>query len=234
MTAALLRAELASIAKPQDAVILARFFKTGKGEYGYGDVFIGVKVPPLHKIARRERGLALSETQKLIRSRIHEERLLGLFILTEKFPREDDAGQRKIFDLYIKNKKHINNWDLVDLSAPGVVGEYLRNRDRKLLYKLAKSKSLWDRRIAMLSCFAFIRANDFKTAFEIADLLMKASEDLLHKAVGWMIREIGNRDIKAEEKFLRPRYKKMPRTMLRYAIEKFPEKKRQAYLKGKI
>lgn len=234
MSAADLRAELASIAKPEDALILARFFKTGKGEYGYGDVFIGVKVPPLHKIARRERGLALGETQKLLRSKIHEERLLALFILVEKFPREDEAGQKKIFDLYIKNRKHINNWDLIDLSAETIIGEYLMNRDRKLLYALGRSKSLWDRRIAMLSCFAFIRANDFKTAFEIADILMPGTEDLIHKAVGWMIREIGNRDLKAEEKFLKTRYKKMPRTMLRYAIEKFPEKKRQAYLKGKV
>ncbi|MCE9596697.1 MAG: DNA alkylation repair protein [Spirochaetia bacterium] len=234
MNAATLRAELASIAKPEDAVILARFFKTGKGQYGYGDRFIGVKVPPLHKIAKRERGLALSETVKLLRSKIHEERLLALFILTEKFPREDEAGRKKIFDIYIKYKKHINNWDLIDLSAETVVGGYLMDRDRGLLSTLAKSKSLWDRRIAMLSCFEFIRAKDFKTAFEIADILLLDSEDLIQKAVGWMIREIGNRDIKAEEKFLKARYKKMPRTMLRYAIEKFPGKKRQAYLKGRV
>jgi len=233
-TSASIRAELKKISDPETARVLRGFFKTGPGEYGEGDVFIGIKVPPLRKISRRERALPLGDTVKLLQSKIHEERLLSLFILVEKFERGDATEQKRIYQLYLKNKKHINNWDLIDLSARQIVGGYLMQRDRSILTRLAVSKSIWDRRIAMLACYAFIVEKDFDSAIEIATILLSDEHDLIQKAVGWMLREIGNRDLRTEEQFLKTKYKMMPRTMLRYAIEKFPEKKRQAYLKGKI
>lgn len=219
---------------PDHAIILQRFFKTGPGEYGEGDIFVGIKVPVQRQIAKMFYHLSLKDLKQLLSSKIHEERLTTLFILIHQYQKGDDVLKKKIVDLYLANTRHINNWDLVDLSAPKILGDYLLERDRKILFKFVKSKSLWERRISILSTFTFIRNGDFALTFIFAEKLLKDKEDLIQKGVGWMLREIGNRDIDAEEDFLKEHYKVMPRTMLRYAIEKFPEKKRKAYLQGKI
>ena len=222
--------ELDKSKNPKQAEKLSGFFKTGKGEYGEGDIFLGIKVPIQRKIAKKY-DLDLEELQELIISRIHEHRLVALFILIDKYKKADENLKKKIYDFYLINTKNINNWDLVDLSAPNIIGDYLIEKNRETIYKLAKSKSLWEKRIAVLACFKFIKENDFKDSLKIAEILINDSHDLIHKAVGWMLREIGKRDIDVEENFLRKHYKVMPRTMLRYAIEKFDEEKRQAYLK---
>ena len=218
----------------QQAMSLQWFFKTGAGEYGEGDVFAGIKMPVQRKIAKEFKNLNYNDIKELLCSKIHEERMIGLLILQGKYENGDENEKEKVFKFYIRNKKGINNWDLVDISAPKIVGEHLLNRDKKLLYKFAQSKNLWERRIAILSTFTFIRAGKFETTFKISDILLDDDHDLIHKAVGWMLRETGKKDLSAEEKFLKPRYKKMPRTMLRYAIEKFPEVKRKKYLLSKI
>jgi 3-methyladenine DNA glycosylase AlkD len=170
----------------------------------------------------------------MLSSPFHEERLTAVLILVIKFKKGDESEREKIFKFYLKNRKGINNWDLIDLSAPNIIGSYLLNKETDLLFKFAASKNLWDRRIAILSTFTFIRANEFAASLKICRMLLNDKHDLIHKAAGWMLREIGNRNLKAEEEFLKKYYKKMPRTMLRYAIEKFPETKRQGYLKGKM
>jgi 3-methyladenine DNA glycosylase AlkD len=210
------------------------FFKTGKGEYGEGDVFAGLKVPTQRKLAGEFRDLSLTDLKILLNSPVHEERLISLFILVDKYERGDDQEKKVIFSFYLKNRKGINNWDLVDLSAPKIIGKHLLNKNNSLLFKFAVSKNLWERRIAVLSTYEFIRNSDFQTTLKIAELLLEDEHELIHKAVGWMLREIGKRDLQAEEKFLKIHYNKMPRTMLRYAIEKFPETKRKKYLQGKI
>ena len=229
-----LKKELKSKANPKQAKNLQRFFKTGPGEYGEGDIFLGLKVGGSREIAKKYKDLSLKETEKLLHSKIHEERLIALLILIHKFQTGKENLKEKIFKLYLKNTKYINNWDLVDFSAHKIIGEYLRNKSKKILYKLVKSKNIWERRIAVLSTFQFIANNEFKESLKISKLLLKDKHDLIHKAVGWMLREIGKRSLVTEEKFLKTHYKNMPRTMLRYAIERFPEKRRQAYLKGKI
>ena len=229
-----LRAILKKQANPKQAKIYLRFFKTGKGEYGEGDEFLGIKVPVSRKIAKEFKDLALPEIQELLNSKVHEERLIALFILTEQYRRKDFEQKKVIYDFYLKNLKRVNNWDLVDLSAEKIIGAYLFEKDKQILFRLARSKNLWDRRIAIMSTFHFIKNGLYDMTFEIADKLLQDEHDLIHKAVGWMLREIGNRDVKIEEAFLKRQYKNLPRTMLRYAIEKFPEKKRQAYLKGEI
>jgi len=234
MSLELLKEELLNLKNPVKAKVLQGFFKTGKDEYGEGDVFLGIVVPIQRKIAKKYYFLSLKDLQKLIDSKIHEERLTCLFILIERYKKTSEKEKEEIYNFYIKNAKKINNWDLVDLSAPSIIGEYIKEKDRNILYKLVKSENLWERRIAMLSCFSFIRKNDFKDAFAIASELISDKQDLIHKAVGWMLREIGKRDLKAEENFLREYYQKMPRTMLRYSIEKFPHDKRKKYLEGKI
>ena len=216
----------------QQAESLQWFFKTGPGEYGEGDVFAGIKMPVQRKIAKEFKNLNYNDIKELLCSKIHEERMIGLLILQGKYENGDE--NEKVFKFYIRNKKGINNWDLVDISAPKIVGEHLLNQYKKLLYKFAHSKNLWERRIAILSTFTFIRAGKFETTFKITDILLDDDHDLIHKAVGWMLRETGKKDLSAEEKFLKPRYKKMPRTMLRYAIEKFSEVKRKKYLLSKI
>lgn len=216
--------ELDGLKNPEKARGLQRFFKTGKGEYGEGDRFLGIVVPEQRKIAKRYLDLSLSDLQKLLESKIHEYRLTALFILIEK------KEKKAAFDFYLKNTKNINNWDLVDLSAPSILGEYLIDKDRKILYNLAKSKSLWERRMAVLATFRFIKDGDFSDSLKIAEILIKDEHDLIHKAVGWMLREVGKRHSKVEEDFLKKHHKKMPRVMLRYAIEKFTEKKRRMYL----
>ena len=210
------------------------FFKTGKGEYGEGDKFVGIKVPIQRKIAKQFVELNLEDLQTLLNSKIHEERLISLLILVDKYYKADEKVKDKIYQFYKKNSRKINNWDLVDLSAPKIMGIHLLNRGKQILYKYAHSNNLWEKRISIIATYSFIKNYDFKTTLEISDILLKDDHDLIHKAVGWMLREVGKQDMNTLEKFLKPRYNKMPRTMLRYSIEKFPEKKRIKYLKGKI
>jgi 3-methyladenine DNA glycosylase AlkD len=187
-------------------------------------------VPELRKVSKKFKDLDLKDVEKLLNNRVHEFRMVGVFILILKFSKE----QKKVYDVYMNNLRNVNNWDLVDLSAPNISGVYLLDKNRSVLYQLAKSENLWERRVAMLSCFTFIRKNEFEDALKISRILLKDEHDLMHKAVGWMLREIGKRDLEVEEKFLKECYLNMPRTMLRYAIEMFPEEKRQRYLKGEI
>jgi 3-methyladenine DNA glycosylase AlkD len=231
MTLLALRKEIRKKANPQKAKLLQGFFKTGKGQYGEGDIFLGLMVPIQREIVKKYQLLPLVDIQKLLNSKIHEERLIALLILVSQFKRGDMQKCEVIFKFYLKNAKNINNWDLVDLTAPNIVGQFLMDKDRKILYKLAKSQNLWEKRIAVLSTFTFIKYGQFKDALKIAEILLNDSHDLIHKAVGWMLREIGKRNFAVEDKFLKKYYKIMPRTMLRYAIEKFPEKKRKKYLK---
>lgn len=219
---------------PAQAIILQRFFKTGKGEYGEGDIFYGIKVPEQRTIAKQFKDLGLDDLKTLILSKVHEERLIAAFILVDQFKSGDEKKKKIVFDFYLKNRKGINNWDLVDLSAPKIVGAYLIDKEKKLLYKFANSEDLWEKRISIISTQAFIREHFFEDTLNISKILLHDKQDLIHKAVGWMLREIGNRDLETEEEFLKKHYKTMPRTMLRYAIENFPEQKRIAYLRGKI
>jgi 3-methyladenine DNA glycosylase AlkD len=211
-----------------------RFFKTGAGEYGEGDVFLGIRVPVIRKCIKEYKDISLQENLELLKSPYHEARLLALLILVKKYSSSKASIEQKvIYQAYLKHTEFINNWDLVDSSAAQIVGAYLFSKNRKPLYLLVRSKSLWERRIGVMATFYFIKKEDFSDILAIAELLLKAEEDLIHKAVGWMLREVGNRNLKKEEMFLSKHYKDMPRTMLRYAIEKFPEKKRLAYLHGK-
>jgi 3-methyladenine DNA glycosylase AlkD len=222
---------LKALADPRQAANLQRFFKTGPGEYGEGDVFLGLTVPQIRGLAREVRGAVDLETAAgLLPSEIHEARLLGLLLLVSLFERGDAAQREAIYRLYLASTDRINNWDLVDLSAPNIVGTWLVERSRKPLYRLAKSPSLWERRIAVLATFAFIRRGEFDDILRIAELLLGDRHDLMHKAVGWMLREVGKRDVKTLEEFLGRHVSAMPRTMLRYAIEKFPEPQRKAWL----
>ena len=229
-----LRKEIKTLSSPEVSKTMQWFFKTGKGDYGEGDVFVGLKVPTQRKLAREFKDLALLELKVLLNSPVHEERLISLFILVDRYGKGKEKEKAEIFSFYLKNRKGINNWDLVDLSAPKIIGKHLLKRNKSLLFKFALSKNLWERRIAVLSTYEFIRNNDFAVNLQISEMLLQDKHDLIHKAVGWMLREIGKRDLQAEEKFLKTHYKKMPRTMLRYAIEKFPETKRKKYLQGKI
>ena len=223
---------LRSVADPKAAAVLARFFKTGPGQYGEGDRFIGVKVPATRKVAKEFKSLPLTEVECLLHSEIHEERLLALVILVGQFENGDDATRKLIYNVYLANTQYINNWDLVDLSAPQIVGGYLEGKSRRPLDRLAKSASLWERRISILAAHWFIRHGDFADTLRIAEKLLSDKEDLIHKAVGWMLREVGKRDGAVLEEFLGQHCRVMPRTMLRYAIERFPEKKRRKYMNG--
>lgn len=226
-----LQKDLEKLANPQKAKVLARFFKTGKGEYGEGDQFLGVIVPKQRQLVEKYyQDLSLADLQKLLQTKIHEYRLTALLILVKQYKKAQGEEKKKIFAFYLKNTKNINNWDLIDLTAPQIVGESLAETGREVLYQLAKSDDLWERRIAIMSTFAFIRNNDFADTLKIAEILLTDKHDLIHKAVGWMLREIGKRDQKREELFLKKHSKMMPRTMLRYAIEKFSQKKRESYL----
>jgi len=229
-----IKQSLQKLADKKTAEVLQRFFKTGAGEYGEGDVFVGIKVPPLRKLAAEFQDQSLKTLQRLLKSKIHEERTLALMILVRQFARADENVRERIYDFYVAHTAFINNWDLVDGSAPYIVGPFLWKRDRSHLYVLAKSSSLWERRIAILSTFYFIRQNDFVDALKISELLLADEHDLIHKAVGWMLREIGKRDRAVEESFLKTRCRAMPRTMLRYAIERFPESHRRRYLLGSV
>jgi 3-methyladenine DNA glycosylase AlkD len=229
-----IRRELREAADERRAAKLKSFFKTGPGEYAEGDSFLGINVPRLRKMVRGTKGLELREIADLLRSPVHEERLLALLILIERFRKGDEKERGRIFNLYVKHLEYVNNWDLVDVSAGHIIGTYLEKRRKDLLVRLARSKNLWHRRVAMIATFPYIRKNRYAVSLRIARMLLQDDEDLIHKAVGWMLREIGKRDMPVEEEFLRKHYRKMPRTMLRYAIERFPEKKRLAYLHGRI
>ncbi len=221
--------KLQELGSREKAKVLQRFFKTGPGEYGEGDVFVGVKVPELRKLAKEYKKITVKEVKQLLRSAIHEERLLALFILVRKYSKGNEAEKKRIYELYLKNTQFINSWDLVDSSAHHIIGAFLVDKSKEPLYSLAKSMNLWERRISIISTFNFIKHDKYAETLKISEILLTDEQDLIHKAVGWMLREIGKRHMPTEEKFLRKHYKRMPRTMLRYAIEKFPEDKRQGY-----
>ena len=225
-----IKKDLLQLSDPERAKNLSWFFKTGKGQYGEGDVFLGITVPEQRKVAKKYTDLSLNDLQELLNSEIHEHRFTALVILISKYREAEESSKKEIFDFYLRNTKNINNWDLVDLSAPRIIGDYLLNKDRTTLFKLARSNILWERRISILSTFTFIDNCDFEDALSISELLLHDEHDLIHKAVGWALREIGKRDQNVEEKFLTKHYPNVPRTMLRYAVEKFDEKKRKKYL----
>jgi 3-methyladenine DNA glycosylase AlkD len=232
MTLDHVRARLREHASPQDALGALRYFKTGPGEYGEGDVFIGVRVPVLRRLAKELRALAPEDAAELLRSPVHEERLLALLLLVGAYAKGDDAQRGRVFELYMAHTRYVDNWDLVDTSAPDVVGAHLVGRDRSLLDRLAASDSVWERRIAIIATLHFIRRGEMADTLRVAALLLRDRHDLVHKAVGWMLREAGKRDRAALEGFLREHCREMPRTMLRYAIERFPEPQRRAWLRG--
>jgi len=227
-----IRQKLSEIKDDSHAKTLGRFFKTGPGEYGEGDIFIGLRMPQLRTLARTYEHLRLAEALELMRSPIHEERLLALLILVRSYKNSDETIKEKIYRFYLDNTRFINNWDLVDLSAEHIMGAHLFTRDKKQLVQLAQSRILWERRIAVMATLHFIRRGQFTLTLMLVESLLGDKDDLIHKACGWMLREIGKRDISSEETFLRLHCKTMPRTMLRYAIERFPEEKRLKYLKG--
>jgi len=231
LTAAEIRRKLAARAEPSRVPAVSRFFKTGAGEYGEGDVFIGVRVPALREVCRECRGAGLPEIRPLLRSAVHEERALALLLLVDEFHRADETGRRRAYEFYRAHTDFINNWDLVDCSAAAIVGRWLQDRDRTPLELLARSRSVWERRMAIVATYHFIKCGEFRDTLRIADILLEDSDDLIHKAVGWMLREVGKRSGSAERRFLKTRAHRMPRTMLRYAIEKFPSAERQTYLR---
>ena len=248
MTSNKLTRELKKLADKEQAVHLQRFFKTAPGEYGYGDKFRGIKVPPIRNLVKQYyKDIEIDTAEELLHSAYHEDRLLGLLLMVAVFNKTDSKTlQKEIYRSYISNIEYINNWDLVDLSCHEIVGRFLLDKDRKDLYKLAKQGKgnsntdqyqkidLWANRIAIVSTYRFIKNDQFEDTMAIADILTDNKHDLIHKAVGWMLREMGKRCQKTEESFLKTRYQTMPRTMLRYAIEKFEEGKRQDYLKFRI
>jgi 3-methyladenine DNA glycosylase AlkD len=224
--------ELAAVANPERAAFLKGFFKTGPGEYAEGDVFRGINVPVVRDVASRHFDLALGDVAGLLASRFHEDRALALIVLVRQFRRAPADHQRAIYELYLASTSRINNWDLVDVSAAPIVGGYLLDRSRRPLTKLAKSRLLWERRIAIIATMEFLPHGEVEESLRIAELLVADREDLIHKAVGWVLREVGKRDLAAEEAFLSRHCLEMPRTMLRYAIERFPEGRRREYLNG--
>lgn len=232
-----LQKELRVVATKERAVSNAWFFKTGKGQYGAGDKFLGITVPEIRRAIKKHTDLPLADIKKLLDSRFHEERLAGLLILVSQYKKADQATRQKIFEFYLANVSRVNNWDLVDLSAPHIVGAHLFDASQKmraLLPRLASSANLWERRVAIISTLYFIKQGDYAPTLALARKLLSDKYDLIHKAIGWMLREVGKSDVAVLENFLleKGRYKKMPRTMLRYAIERFPESKRKKYLLG--
>jgi 3-methyladenine DNA glycosylase AlkD len=230
-----LRAELHTSGTAEKAKASSRFFKTGTGQYGEGDIFIGVTVPQQRKIAKKYRNLSLADAEELLASKIHEERLVALIILVGQFARGDELSRHEIYEFYISHTAYVNNWDLVDSSAEFIVGPWLADKDKAILIKFATSNLIWERRIAMLSTFHYIKLGDPEPALKIAEILLHDKQDLIQKAVGWMLREIGKRCArKALEGFLKTHYKTMPRTALRYAIEHFDKDRRGEYLRELI
>ncbi|MGA0556943.1 DNA alkylation repair protein [Larkinella sp. VNQ87] len=224
------KAELLALADPEKAGFFKRFFKTGPGQYGEGDEFLGLSVPQQRVIAAQYRLLPPDETEQLVRDPYHECRLTGLIIWTNQAKRPGEENRKLIFDYYLRNKAFVNNWDLVDTSCPGIVGNYLLNKDRSILYELVRENHLWSQRIAMVSTLAFIRKNQFQDTFQLAELLLTHRHDLIHKAVGWMLREVGKKNPDALEEFLHDHAGQLPRTALRYAIERFEPARRKYYL----
>ena len=231
-----LRNDLYALEDPARARFLQGFFKCGPGEYAEGDVMMGISVPSQRKVAKKHAALPLADVKRLLASKLHEFRFVGLVILTEQYRKADEAGKKRIADFYLGHLRRVNNWDLVDTSAPQILGDYFYNFDRKrgesTLRTLARSKNLWERRVAMVATQHFIRMNDHRLTLEIAEILLEDKHDLIHKASGWMLREVGKRDLAALEGFLGTHRRKMPRTMLRYAIERFPEARRRRYLQN--
>ena len=234
MKAQEIRKELRKLGSKERAKVSQSFFKTGPGEYGEGDVFLGVSAPEMRRLAKEFQDLSVGEGRALLKSGIHEERAVALLILVRQFQRGDRKEQERVYKLYMDHLRFVNNWDLVDGTAEHVIGAFLKGKSKKPLYRLARSKDLWERRISILATFHYIKGKEFSETLKIAEMLLLDEEDLIHKAVGWMLREVGKRDLAAEERFLKKHYRKMPRTMLRYAIERFPEPKRQRYLKGRV
>ena len=234
MLTAAIQKELDRLADPGHAMILKRFFKTGPGEYGEGDRFRGLRVPVLRQMAKKYWDVPLAEAERLLQSAFHEDRLLALFILIHRYYQGDLALQGEIHRLYLERRGFVNNWDLVDASAPHLIGHYLNERAKDPLTRLAASQVVWERRMAIIATFHFIKQGDFDETLRVARLLLSDPEDLIHKAVCWMLREVGKRQAAVAETFLQAHYRSMPRTMLRYAIERFPEPRRQAYLKGAV
>ena len=230
-----IRKKLHQLADPTRAEVLQGFFKTGKGEYGYGDRFLGITIPKQRSLAKEyAESINFSDLRLLLVSKLHEERMLALLILVLQYKKADSLQQQRIYNFYFANVLRINNWDLVDLSAPYIVGAYLLDKNKDFLYELVKSENLWQRRIAVVATLHFIRNNFFKETLKLAKKLLNDEEDLIHKAVGWALREIGKRDFLLLEDFLSKHYQAMPRTMLRYAIERFPQELRLAYLQGRV
>lgn len=229
-----IRKDLKSYSSLERAKVSAQFFKTGKGEYGEGDRFLGVRVPDVRSVAKKHYGSFDEKTlQTFLRSPMHEERLLALLVLVILFQKSTGKDREKVVNAYLKALKKgcVNNWDLVDLTADKILGVYLLDKDKSLLRKLSKSKSLWERRVAIVCTYEFIRNHEFTETFKLVETLIHDKEDLMHKACGWMLREVGKRDQKLLERFLTKHIKNLPRTSLRYAIERFPERKRKAFLK---
>ena len=233
-----LRNELKSKANKEKAKLLQGFFKTGQGEYGEGDIFLGVVVPETRKTAIKFKDLPLNSVEELLKSKIHEERLCALLLLVHNYEQanktDNEKTKQEIYHFYLKNTKYINNWDLVDLSCHHIIGDFLKDKDKSILYHLANSSNLWERRIAIISTAKFIQNHQFNDTIKLAEILIQDKHDLIHKAVGWMLREMGKRNNDELIKFLNKHYKSMPRTMLRYSIEKLPEKQRKQYLNGEI
>jgi len=223
--------ELKRLSNKRIAQQSQKFFKTGKGEYGEGDVFLGIRVPQVRQLAKKHKDISIKEASLLLKSQFHEERLLSLFMLIELYRVSASQGKKKIYNLYLSSTRFINNWDLIDSSAEYIVGAFLWEINKKPIYVLARSRNLWERRISIMATFYFIKRNSFKDTLKLSEILLSDNEDLIHKSVGWMLREIGKRDLKIEEEFLKKHYRKMPRTMLRYAIEKLSKSKREKYLK---
>ncbi|BAP57790.1 DNA alkylation repair enzyme [Thioploca ingrica] len=226
-----LQQQLQQLADPKQQAILQRFFKTAPGEYGEGDIFLGIKVPILRKIAKQYKGLSLTDIQILLQNSIHEYRFIALVILIYQYTQADSHRRQEIIYFYLNHTRYINNWDLVDISAPQLLGDYLLTRSKEVLYQLALSEQWWERRISILATFCFIKHHDFADTLQLATILLQDQHDLIHKSVGWMLREVGKRNIAVEKTFLQRHYQQMPRTMLRYAIEKFSNETRQFYLK---
>jgi 3-methyladenine DNA glycosylase AlkD len=218
-TATELQQQLQQLANPEQKQVLQRFFKTGQGEYGEGDIFLGIKVPVQRKVAKKYSALSLTEIQKLLQNRVHEYRFTALIVLINQYLKANSIKKQQIFDFYIHHIQYINNWDLVDVSAAKIVGDYLLEQPRDILYRLARSSNLWERRIAIVATQTFIKNDDFKDTLKLAEILLTDEQDLIHKAVGWMLREVGKREQSTLETFLDNHHNNMPRTMLRYAIE---------------
>jgi 3-methyladenine DNA glycosylase AlkD len=232
MTARAIQEHLRRLGSPEAAAGAARFFKTGAGQYGEGDIFLGLGAAVMHRLAKDHRGLPIDELVVLLQSPIHEDRMLALLIMVRQFAKGDSSGRRALYELYLANTAYINNWDLVDASAREVVGGYLADRSRRPLDRLAASSSLWERRISIVATHYFIRGGEFADTLRVAERLLGDREDLIHKAVGWMLREVGKKHQPILESFLKRHGRVMPRTALRYAIERFPAELRRAYLDG--